>query len=63
MDTETWDALPSTTNAEEAMHNKIYAAVGRKHTLMEGLRALYHFCTHYERLHEGAASMFCSFVI
>lgn len=51
-----WDSIPATTNAEEAMHNKIYHGVGQKHTLMDGLRALVKFCDHYKRLYEGAES-------
>ncbi|KAI0737390.1 hypothetical protein C8Q80DRAFT_1125393 [Daedaleopsis nitida] len=30
-----WESVPSTTNAEEAMHFKIYNAVGKNHNFME----------------------------
>ena len=43
MDPVLWDSMPATTNAEEAMHWKIYQAVGKQHHLMEGIRALYAF--------------------
>lgn len=48
MDVLLWDSLPDTTNAEEAMHWKIYSAVGRDHKLMEGLRCLQKFVAHYD---------------
>jgi hypothetical protein len=49
MDIAIWDAIPTTTNAEEAMHWKLYAARGRNHLFMEGLRALYSVAAYYER--------------
>ena len=50
MDPILWKSLPSTTNAEEAMHFKIYSAVGRSHTLMEGIFSLLAFVRHYDQL-------------
>jgi len=49
MDIAIWEAIPVTTNAEEAMHWKLYAAAGRNHSFMEGLRSLYAVATYYER--------------
>ncbi|KAJ3009429.1 hypothetical protein NUW54_g2783 [Trametes sanguinea] len=55
MDESLWTSLPGTTNAEEAMHWKIYAGIGRDQTLMSGLVSLYGFAGYYERLLAGAA--------
>jgi hypothetical protein len=48
MSPELWDSIPDTSNAEEAMHWKIYAAVGNSFSLIEGLRALVQFAEYYE---------------
>lgn len=53
MDTALWDSLPETTNAEEAMHWKIYAGIGQDQTFLAGLESLYAFAGHYERLLAG----------
>ncbi|KAI0683118.1 hypothetical protein BC835DRAFT_1311235 [Cytidiella melzeri] len=45
-----WDSIPETTNAEEAMHWKLYSAVGRNHTFLEGLQALYKVAEYYQRM-------------
>jgi hypothetical protein len=45
-----WSSIPETTNAEEAMHWKLYSAVGRNHTFLGGLQALYKIAEYYERL-------------
>lgn len=50
MDAVLWNSLPNTTNAEEAMHFKIYSAVGRNHALMEGIFSLLAFVRHYDQL-------------
>lgn len=50
-----WDSLPDSTNAEEAMHHKIYSAVGRDHNLISGINGLEAFARHYEQLITGAA--------
>lgn len=50
MNAPLWESLPDTTNAEEAMHWKIYSAVGRDHTLMEGIRSLQSFISHFDRM-------------
>ncbi|KAI4517633.1 hypothetical protein K525DRAFT_210448 [Schizophyllum commune Loenen D] len=54
MDDELWEQLPDTTNAEEAMHNKLYAAIGRDQALLPGLRALHYFAVHFEKLNRQA---------
>ncbi len=50
MEVALWDSMPETTNAEEAMHWKIYKAVGQDHLFMEGMRALLAFLRHYDSL-------------
>lgn len=50
MDAHVWDRMPDTTNAEEAMHWKLYSAVGRDHHLVEGLYGLKAVSEHYQRL-------------
>ncbi|PPR02123.1 hypothetical protein CVT24_011345 [Panaeolus cyanescens] len=51
MEPALWDSLPSSTNAEESMHWKLYSACGRDHALLEGLHSLYAVAKYYERLH------------
>ncbi|KAJ7658759.1 hypothetical protein DFH06DRAFT_442939 [Mycena polygramma] len=53
MNPELWLSIPDTTNAEEAMHWKIYAAIGQFLALMDGLKALYKFAEHYRRLSDA----------
>ncbi|EPQ59388.1 hypothetical protein GLOTRDRAFT_70775 [Gloeophyllum trabeum ATCC 11539] len=50
MKPDLWESIPDTTNAEESMHWKLYAATGRDHVLLEGIRSLYAFSDHYQRL-------------
>jgi hypothetical protein len=58
MDASIWDAIPDTTNAEEAMHWKLYAAARRKHSFFEGLKALYAIAVYYARLFNATNSTF-----
>jgi hypothetical protein len=53
MDIEIWDSIPKTTNAEEAMHWKLYSGCGRDHGFMEGMLSLYKVAEYYQRLLEG----------
>lgn len=55
MDPVLWNSLPESTNAEEAMHHKIYSAVGRDHNLVSGINGLEAFARHFEQLVTGAA--------
>ncbi|KAJ7852732.1 hypothetical protein B0H13DRAFT_2359349 [Mycena leptocephala] len=55
MNPELWKSIPETTNAEEAMHSKIYAAIGRLLSLLDGLKALYRFAVHYQELSDAAS--------
>jgi len=57
MDAEIWESLPSTTNAQESIHNKYYAACGRDHGFFDGLKALFAYAVHSERLFFANASM------
>ena len=57
MDVEIWERLPSTTNAEEAMHAKFYKACGRDHAFLEGMNALYAFALHFERLFQAVTRL------
>jgi hypothetical protein len=54
MDIEIWESIPKTTNAEEAMHWKLYSACGRDHGFIEGMLSLYKVAEYYERLLEGS---------
>lgn len=56
MDPKLARSLPETTNAEEAMHWKIYAGLGKKLPLMDGLVGLYAFVRHYEWMTAGVNS-------
>lgn len=58
MDPNLSASLPNSTNAEEAMHWKIYAALGKKFSLMKGLYALHDFAAHYQFLAVGVKSEF-----
>jgi hypothetical protein len=49
--------MPETTNAEEAMNFKIYAAVGQDHNLMDGLYSLLAVAEYYYLLYLGTLSM------
>ena len=56
MDIAIWDSIPDTTNAEEAMHWKLYAAAGKNHTFFEGLCSLQAVSQHYEQLYQARLS-------
>ena len=53
MSTQLWTSLPSTTNAEESMHWKIYSAVGRDHGILEGFLSLLRVSEYYKRLYDA----------
>lgn len=53
-----WNSIPDTTNAEEAMHWKLYAALGKLWALLNGLKALYKFAEHYRHLSEAQKRRF-----
>jgi len=57
MDPQLWESAPSTTNAEEAMHSKMYAHIGRGHQLLAGLRRLFQLERMFSMMHAHAASM------
>ena len=50
MDAYVWDRMPDTTNAEEAIHWKLYCAVGRDQHLIEGLYGLKAVSEYYQRM-------------
>jgi hypothetical protein len=50
MSDELWQKLPRTTNAEEALHFRLYAAVGRDLGLLEGLEGLFKFAEHLQTM-------------
>jgi hypothetical protein len=60
MEARIWESIPETTNAEEAMHWKLYSAAGRKHSFFEGLNALYAVAVYYARLFNANTSMLSS---
>jgi hypothetical protein len=61
MDPHIWDRMPDTTNAEEAMHWKLYSAVGRNLSLMEGLRGLHAVAEYYLRIYTASLSVYLCF--
>lgn len=54
MDAFIWASIPDTTNAEEAMHWRLYCGAGRDHELIQGLYALYSMARYFERLFSHA---------
>lgn len=58
MSSQLWISLPSTTNAEEAMHWKIYSAVGRDHGILEGFLSLLRVSEYYKRLYDAVQRAF-----
>lgn len=56
MDIDLWESMPDTTNAEEAMHWKLYSACGRDHEFLEGLYSLYSVAEYYEDQYNHAIS-------
>ncbi|KAJ7048915.1 hypothetical protein C8F01DRAFT_1379362 [Mycena amicta] len=49
-----WKSLPATTNAEEAMHHRIYLMVGRHLPLLKGLKSLIKVADTFERQYNAA---------
>lgn len=58
MDPHIWDQMPETTNAEEAMHWKLYSAVGRNLSLMDGLHGLSAVAQYYHRIYTASLRNF-----
>ena len=56
MDIAIWDSIPDTTNTEEAMHWKLYAAAGKNHSFFEGLCSLQAVSQHFEQLYQACLS-------
>jgi hypothetical protein len=56
MDPDLWEAIPETTNAEEAMHWKMYSAAGHDHEFLEGMQLLYTIAQYYQQIHTGSQS-------
>ncbi|KAK0201339.1 hypothetical protein DFS33DRAFT_1276243 [Desarmillaria ectypa] len=54
MDAKVWDSIPGSTNAEEAMHWKLYSGVGCNHDVIEGFEGLLSMANYYERLKKAA---------
>ena len=48
MDPILWESIPKSTNAEEAFHWRLYCAVGKRHDLMSGIRALHKTAVYLE---------------
>ncbi|KAH6880960.1 hypothetical protein BKA70DRAFT_1411486 [Coprinopsis sp. MPI-PUGE-AT-0042] len=49
-----WDALPDSTNAEEAIHWTLYSGTGRNHSFIDGLKALHAMALYFERISNHA---------
>ena len=60
MDVEIWESIPKTTNAEEAMHWKLYCACGYDHEFLKGMYSLYAVAIYYECIYKAALSEFLS---
>ena len=41
MEIDIWDSISVSTNTEEAIYWKLYAATGHNHLFLEGLQAVY----------------------
>ncbi|KAF5323682.1 hypothetical protein D9619_012867 [Psilocybe cf. subviscida] len=52
MDIAIWESIPETTNAEEAMHWKLYSGCGRDHDFLSGIKALQAFAEYYDLMFE-----------
>ena len=50
MGDDLWKSMPKTTNAEEAMHWKLYCAVGKELGLFEGPEGLFKFAESLQTL-------------
>lgn len=57
MEPHIWNGMPDTSNAEEAMHWKLYSAVGRDQKLLDGLRGLHAVAAYYHRLFTATLSI------
>ena len=57
MEPDIWESIPDTTNAEEAMHWKLYAAAGHNHEFLEGIYALHSVASYYQCLYTASLSM------
>lgn len=58
MDINVWESIPDTNNAEESMNWKFYAACGRNHSFLEGLRSLFAVAAYYQRLFDAESSKY-----
>ena len=56
MTVDVWDSIPDTTNAQESMHFRLYAAQGKKHNLLDGLEKLYAVAFMMEHQYDGVLS-------
>ena len=56
MDIEIWDSIPKTTNAQEAMHWKLYCMCRYDHHFLEGMYALFGVAEYYKRLMDAISS-------
>ncbi|KAJ7078145.1 hypothetical protein B0H15DRAFT_789120, partial [Mycena belliarum] len=55
MTVQDWESIPDTTRAQESQHRKIYAAIGKKHQLIPGLKGLHQLAEHYALLAAAAS--------
>ncbi|KAF8145256.1 hypothetical protein K438DRAFT_1630415, partial [Mycena galopus ATCC 62051] len=61
MNSALWKSIPDTKNAEEAMHLKLYSALGKRLNLLDGLRALVAFAEYYRTQFEAKKDTFLRF--
>ena len=52
MDQALWDAIPETTNAEEAMHWVLYCSAGYHREAIEGIAGLMAFADSFQNMYE-----------
>jgi len=57
MDSELWEALPATTNAQESLHFQLYRVAGRDKRFFEGLKSLYSWALSFEDSYKDKQSM------
>lgn len=63
MESYIWDSIPETTNAEEAMHWKLYVGLGRDHDFFYGIEAILKAAQHFEQCWRAAKREYITEVI
>lgn len=53
MESNHWESIPDTTNAEESLHSALYNAVGKDHDMLSGLDQLFQFANAMQAMHRA----------